>query len=172
MAAVLHFMCGKMAAGKSTLARALAHEHLAVLICEDIWLQRLFPVEITNFEDYLTYSERLKSVLALHVRDLLKQGTSVVLDFPANVPAARSWVRGIFEAAEAAHVLHFVDTPENRCLEQLHKRNREKPEGSMEMTMEQFHDITKLFQAPLPSEGFRLQYHVSAEEPSLLRCAN
>ena len=34
MAPTLHFMCGKMAAGKSTLARKLAEQHDAILICD------------------------------------------------------------------------------------------------------------------------------------------
>ena len=36
MAPTLHFMCGKMAAGKSTLAKKLAEQHGAILICEDL----------------------------------------------------------------------------------------------------------------------------------------
>jgi len=43
MAPTLHFMCDKMAAGKSTLSRRLAEQHEAVLICEDIRLQQLYP---------------------------------------------------------------------------------------------------------------------------------
>lgn len=159
MAATLHFMCGKMAAGKSTLARSLATGQRAVLICEDIWLQRHYPVEISSFDDYLRYSHRLQKVVAPHVRDLLLQGHSVVLDFPANVPAARAWVRGIFAEAGAEHCLHFVDTPDQRCIEQLDRRNREQPEGSMAMTVEQFHQITALFVAPAAEEGFRIQYY-------------
>lgn len=155
--ATLHFLCGKMAAGKTTLSRRLAAEHQALLICEDLWLQRMYPVEIATFEDYLLYSERLKTVVAPHVTELLAKGLSVVMDFPANVPAARLWVRSIFEAANANHLLHFVNTPNERCIEQLQKRNREKPEGSMEMTVEQFEYVTSLFIAPQEAEGFRIQ---------------
>lgn len=157
MSATLHFLCGKMAAGKTTLSRQLAAEHQAVLICEDLWLQRMYPVEITTFEDYLHYSERLKTLVAPHVTELLSKDVSVVMDFPANVPVARLWVRSIFEAANANHLLHFVNTPNERCIEQLQKRNREKPEGSMEMTVEQFEYVTSLFIAPQEAEGFRIQ---------------
>lgn len=157
MKPTLHFLCGKMAAGKTTLSRQLAVEHQAVLICEDLWLQRMYPVEIATFEDYLLYSARLKTVVAPHVTELLAKGLSVVMDFPANVPAARLWMRSIFEAANANHLLHFVNTPNERCIEQLQKRNREKPEGSMEMTVEQFEYITSLFIAPEEGEGFRIQ---------------
>ncbi len=153
----LHFLCGKMASGKTTLSRKLAEQQNAILICEDIWLQQMFPTEIANFDDYLRCSKRLKAVVAPHVAELLSKGVSVVLDFPANVPAARNWVRGIFESAKAAHVLHFVDTPNERCIRQLQKRNQEKPPGSMEMTIEQFETITSLFVAPDTSEGFNVR---------------
>jgi predicted kinase len=39
----LHFMCGKAGAGKSTLSKALALQHDAALICEDIWLGQALP---------------------------------------------------------------------------------------------------------------------------------
>jgi predicted kinase len=157
MGPTLHFLCGKMPSGKTTLAKRLAAEHSAVLICWDIWLQRMFPVEISSFDDFLKYSARLKTVMAPHITELLSKRLLVVLDFPANVPEARSWVRSIFEGADADHILHFVDTPNERCLEQLQKRNRERPEGSAEMTVEQFESITSLFIAPLPSEGFTIK---------------
>jgi predicted kinase len=39
----LFFLCGKMAAGKSTLARELAQKHDAVLLVQDEFLVKLFP---------------------------------------------------------------------------------------------------------------------------------
>jgi hypothetical protein len=81
----LHFLCGKMAAGKSTLSKKLAAGFDAVLICEDLWLSRLYGNEIHTFDDYLKYSARLKEVLSPLVLDLLRLGNSVVLDFPGNV---------------------------------------------------------------------------------------
>ncbi len=44
----LHFLCGKLASGKTTLAQQIAKENHAVLISEDIWLSKLFPGEIIN----------------------------------------------------------------------------------------------------------------------------
>jgi predicted kinase len=158
-APTLHFLCGKMAAGKTTLARHLSSEYHAVLVCEDIWLQRLYPEEITDFDSYLKYSARLKSVVGPHVEAMLKHGLSIVLDYPANTLRARAWVWEIFEAAQANHVLHFVDTPNDRCLEQLERRNQEKPVGSVEMSAEQFEAITVLFVAPQKHEGFKVRLY-------------
>lgn len=39
----LHFVSGKLASGKTTLARRIAREQHAVLISEDLWLSRLYP---------------------------------------------------------------------------------------------------------------------------------
>src|SRR5690606_15680641 len=109
--------------------------------------------------DYLKYSRRLKNVVAPHVQELLSSGLSVVLDFPANVPEARQWIRSIFEAANANHLLHFIDAPNRLCIDQMQKRNREKPEGSMETTVEQFEYITSFFKPPQPEEGFSIKVY-------------
>lgn len=155
--ATLHFMCVKMASGKGTLSRRLAERHGAVLICEDIWLQQLYPDEIPGFDDYLARARRLKAVIAPHVAQLLRAGVSVMMDFPANVPAQRAWFRALLDETGADHVMHFVDTPRARCIEQLHRRNRDKPPGSMAMTVEQFEAISALFVPPAPEEGFTIR---------------
>lgn len=158
----LHFFCGKMAAGKSTLSAKLAAELPAVLVCEDLWLSRLYPDEIVTFNDYLKYGARLKEVLAPHLVALLRQGSSLVLDFPGNVPAQRQWFRTIFEAAGADHVLHYVEVADAVCKEQLERRNRERPPGSKVMTEDEFDHITSFFVPPAAAEGFNVQRHLPA----------
>ena len=158
----LHFFCGKMAAGKSTRSAQLATELQAILVCEDLWLSRLYPDEIQTFNDYLKYAARLKEVLAPHLIVLLQQGNSVVLDFPGNVPAQRQWFRTIFEAADADHVLHYVEVSDDVCKTQLKRRNRERPPGSKVMTEYEFDHITSFFVAPGAAEGFNVQWHRSA----------
>ncbi len=58
--AKLLFFCGKMAAGKSTLARELAEREHAVLLVQDEFLERLFPGEIVDIQGFMKYSARLK----------------------------------------------------------------------------------------------------------------
>jgi len=96
---VLHLVCGKIAAGKSTLCEQLASASRSVLISEDFWLTRVYPGEISTLEDYVRCSERLKKAIGPHVVDLLGAGLSVVLDFPANTPGQRRWMRDLIEAA-------------------------------------------------------------------------
>ena len=87
--ATLHLMCGKIASGKSTLAKTLAVQHSAILLSEDKWLASLYPGAINSVTDYTGYSLRIRSVLGPLVVDMLECGVSVVLDFPANTIASR-----------------------------------------------------------------------------------
>jgi predicted kinase len=100
---VLHFFCGKMASGKTTLSKNLASDHNAILISEDIWLSKFYPEEISTFDDYLKYSSRLKPLVLQHVQEILVRGISVVLDFPGNIPSQRQWFRSIFESCASLH---------------------------------------------------------------------
>jgi shikimate kinase len=54
--AKLIFFCGKMAAGKSTLAKDLAQRENAVLFVQDEFLDSLFPGEITDIPGFVKCS--------------------------------------------------------------------------------------------------------------------
>ena len=155
---VLHMVCGKIGAGKSTLTRQLAAAPGMVLISEDAWLAALYPDEIRELPDYVRCAGRLKQAMAGHVADLLSAGMSVVLDFPANTVASRQWMRGIFEAAGAAHRLHFLDVPDAVCKERLRARNASGTHP-FETTDAQFDQISSHFAAPSPQEGFDVLRH-------------
>ena len=118
-AAKLIFLCGKMAAGKSSLARDLAERENAILLVQDQFLDSLYPGEITDIPGFVKCSSRLKNALEPHVCALLAKGISVVLDFPGNTKAQRAWFRGIFERANVEHELHFVDASDSLCKSQL-----------------------------------------------------
>ena len=153
----LHFFCGKMAAGKSTLAKELTEKYGAVLLSEDDWLLQLYPEEIIDIPGYLQYSTRLKKLLSGHIQVLLTRGLSVVLDFPGNTIDQRTWFRDIFEQADVSHVLHFVDVSDDICKRQLKKRSANKPDGAAFTTEAEFDAISKHFQAPTENEGFNIK---------------
>ena len=155
MTPMLHMVCGKIGAGKSTLAQRLAQAPATVLISEDAWLDALYPGEIRELPDYVRTSGRLKKAMADHVGALLAAGVSVVLDFPANTASNRAWARGIFERAGAAHTLHFLDVPDAVCKARLHARNA-SGEHPFETTEAQFDLITSHFAAPSHEEGFHV----------------
>lgn len=151
--ATLHLLCGKIAAGKSTLAAQLATAPGTVLISEDRWLARLYPGEIRSLSDYVRCSERLHEAVGGHVVDLMRLGVSVVLDFPANTVVARAWMRSLFEQAGAAHRLHLLDVADETCRERLRKRNAA---GTHDFAPSEadFALITHHFVPPSAAEGF------------------
>lgn len=155
---VLHMVCGKIAAGKSTLTQRLAAKPTTVLISEDTWLATLYPGEIRELPDYVRASGRLKAAMADHVAALLAAGVSVVLDFPANTVANRAWARGIFEKAGAAHRLHFLDVPDEVCKQRLRARNASGTHA-FETSDAQFELISSHFMPPSPDEGFEVVRH-------------
>ena len=89
----MYFLCGKIAAGKSTLARRLASRPATLLITEDHWTSNLFADDLKTIDDYSRYSARLRAAMGPHVVDILRQGLSVVLDFQANTVGVRTWMR-------------------------------------------------------------------------------
>jgi predicted kinase len=155
---VLYLLCGKIAAGKSTLANRLAARPATVLISEDYWNSNLFPGELNSIEDYSRYSKRVRSTMGPHVVSLLKAGMSVVLDFHANTLASRSWMRGIFETANAAHELHFLDVSNETCKRRLKERNS-AGEHPYQVSESDYEIFTSYFVPPAPDEGFNVIVH-------------
>lgn len=155
----LLFLCGKMAAGKSTLAQELAYNEGAVLLVQDEFLAKLFPGEIVDIPTFVKYSSRLKEALEPHICAMLARELSVVLDFPANTKSQRAWFRRLFELAGVTHELHFVDASDELCKRQLRERSRNLPAGSAFTSEAEFEAITAYFQAPSDEEGFNVVRH-------------
>ncbi len=154
----LHLVCGKIAAGKSTLCRALATQPLTIRLAEDDWLPRLFPGEIHTLEDYRRCSARLRDAVAPHVVALLGSGMSVVLDFPANTLATRAWAMTLIRDAGVDHRLHFLDVSDAVCKARLRARNA-SGEHPYQTDDAQFDQFTRHFVAPGDAEGFRVIRH-------------
>lgn len=158
--ATLHFICGKAASGKTTLARELAARHSAVLFCEDEWLT-LLEAKIENLADFARHSKRLRAALAPLALRLLKLGISIVFDFAGNTPKDRAWVRSIFECADSDHVLHSIVASDELCKTRLRLRNETKPEGLYygTVTENQFEAVTRYFIPPNDQEKFYVIYY-------------
>jgi predicted kinase len=154
----LHLLCGKIASGKSTLAKALSAEQSVILLSEDQWLSRLYPEQIRSVADYVRLARQLRNVAGPLVVDLLKAGVTVVLDFPANTPADRQWLRGLADDAQASHCLHFIDIDDDTCRARLHRRN-ERGEHDFAATDAEFDLITSYFQPPNEQEGLDVVVH-------------
>lgn len=159
----LHILCGKIAAGKSTLAAQLRSLPETVLVAEDVWLDALFSDQLNSLSDYGRCSSKLRSVMGPHISALLNAGVSVVLDFPANTVEQRNWMRGIVERTDASHQLHVLTVSDEVCLARLRARNAQG-DHPFAVTEAQFHQFTRHFVAPSPDEGFNLVVHDDARD--------
>jgi predicted kinase len=157
--ATLFVFCGKMAAGKSTLARAIAAREHAVLLEQDAFIIALFPGMITDVLTYVEYAGRLTKALTPHVRALLTMGVPVVLDFPGNTRSQRAWFRTLLEGTGATHELHVIEASDELCKRQLRERSKHLPPGTPWTTDADFELITAFFQPPADDEGFTVVRH-------------
>ena len=160
--ATLYFMCGKMAAGKSTMSKEFARTNDAVLLNQDDWLAALYSGEILNIADYVRCSGRLRDALTPHIVALLTRGTSVVLDHPGNTRKQRQWFRDLFQRANVPHELHFIDASDDTCKRQLKQRSAALPAGAAWTTDVEFDAITAFFRAPADDENFNVIRHKRA----------
>lgn len=151
--ATLHMLCGKIAAGKSTLSARLGEGEKTIVISEDRWIDQLYAPELKTLADFFERCERLRATLSPHVVALLRAGVSVVLDFHANTVRSRRWMRALFEEAEASHQLHFLDVPDEVCRSRMHAR---KAAGGDGLSDAEFDHVTSSFVAPDRSEGFNV----------------
>lgn len=158
----LHLVCGKVAAGKSTLCNRLAAHPATLLVSEDRWMKRLFGPELHSVEDYIRFSARLREVVGPHIDDVLRAGLSVVMDFPANTVANRQWMRDIFESASVAHVLHYLEASDEMCKARMHARYA-RGEHEFLVTDDQFDLITSYFAPPTMTEGFNVVTYRDAD---------
>lgn len=155
---VLHLMTGKIASGKSTLAKSLAAEQSAILLSEDQWLSRLYPDQIKSITDYVRFARQIREVVGPLVIDLLRAGVTVVLDFPANTPQDRQWLRGLADVAEVSHCVHYIEVDDDTCRARLHLRNQ-RGEHEFAATDAEFDLITSYFREPVEGEGLLIEVH-------------
>lgn len=156
--ATLHLLCGKIASGKSTLAKELATPPNTVIISEDDWLAYLFPGEINTLEDYVRCAANLRNAIGPHVSALLRAGVSVVLDIPANTVATRKWMKSLFDGVQSEHLLHLLETTDADCMTRLRARNAAGPHA-FSVCDKDFEIITGYFVAPRQEEGFNIVRH-------------
>ena len=154
----LRLLCGKIAAGKSTLTKCLAARPATVLISEDHWHSTLYPDEIRTIEDYARDSARVRAAMRPRVVSLLKAGLSVVLDFQANTLAVRGWMRTLIDGSDATHELHFLDIPDETCKRRLRERNA-TGEHPYQPTDADYDLFTRHFVPPSADEGFNEVVH-------------
>ena len=115
------------------------------------------PATLLISEDYWTstLSARLRAAMAPHIADILRQGLSVVLDFPANTVCQRAWMKSLIAEEGVPHELHHLDVPDAICKQRLFQRDA-SGEHQFQVSDEEFVQFTSYFVPPRPGEGFNV----------------
>jgi predicted kinase len=129
-----------------------------LLISEDHWTSKLFSGDLRTIDDYGRFSTRLRAAMGPHIVDILQQGHSVVLDFPANTVSNRNWMRSLITQANVAHELHLIDVPDTICKQRLRERNA-VGEHPFHVSKAEYDLFTSYFVPPGPNEGFNVVVH-------------
>ena len=160
----LYLLCGKIAAGKSTLAHQLAARPATLLISEDHWTSTLFADDLKTIEDYTKYSARLRAAMTPHIVAILGKGLSIVLDFPAHTLRQRAWMRELIDLAKVDHELHVLDTPDAICKQRLRQRNS-SGEHPFQVSDAEYEQFTRYYVPPTGDEGFNVVVHKPSTSP-------
>ncbi|MCE2516358.1 MAG: ATP-binding protein [Alphaproteobacteria bacterium] len=145
---LLIFFCGKMGAGKTTLARKMVKEKQGILISEDDLLSTFYPNKISTVHDYKKHSDLIKPVVENLVQQLLEKGLTVILDFPANTRNQRHWLKSISDGVDAPHICFVLDVADDVCLQRVLERAHPHTD-----TEEMFTAMGLVFVDPKDEEG-------------------
>jgi predicted kinase len=125
---------------------------------EDHWTSSLFAGDLRTIDDYGRFSARLRAAMGPHIVDILRQGLSIVLDFPANTVSNRNWMRSSISEANVAHELHLLDVPDTICRQRLRERNQ-GGKHPFQVTEAEYDLFTSYFVPPGAGEGFNVVVH-------------
>ena len=157
-AAKLIFLCGEMAAGKSTLARELAKRENAVLLVQDEFLEALFPGEITDLPEFVKCSSRLRNAHHMSAVSCREASPSCWISRVIQ-KVQRAWFHELIDRTNAEHELHFIDASDVLCKGQPADRSKSLPAGAPWTTEAEFAAITAYFQPPSEDEHFNVVRH-------------
>ena len=149
--ATLYLMVGLPCSGKTTLARALEHQHSALRLTPDEWHIRLFGQDAEDPEH--DGRHRLIETLQWDVASrALALGIDVILDFGFWAREEREDYRSRARQLGASSEVHFLDVPEGELLRRLAQRNAQPSALAFHIPEEMMRPWIASFQKPTLEE--------------------
>ncbi len=149
--ATLHLMVGLPCSGKTTLARKLEAERMALRLTPDEWHVRLFGQDVDAPEHDARHS-LIEALLWEVASRALALGTNVILDFGFWAREEREDFRWRAQQLGVSSEVHFLDVPEAELLRRLTARNRQPSAAVFKIPAEKLKLWLAVFQAPTQDE--------------------
>ena len=147
---VLYLTVGLPGSGKTTWARRVAEEEGILRLTPDEWMAPLF-----NDSDADGRRDILEGRMIWVAHEVLRSGSSVVLDFGCWSPEERYAIRAIAESAGARFVLQHMSIPEDERRARARERWQTAPEATFPMSD---HDHDRFLALCVPPSGAELSY--------------
>jgi predicted kinase len=128
--ATLHLLHGFTGAGKTTFARKLERELLALRFTPDEWIVQLYgnnPPE----EDFSECLDRVTNLIWQLTMQLLRSDRDVILDFGFWSRSSRDEARSKAKAAGASIKLYWLWCAEETMRQRVLKRSADLPAGAL-----------------------------------------
>ena len=145
----LHLLVGLPCSGKSTYAQAMQAEFPSVILNADSWELALFG-SIFPSERHEMVHDQLEKLLWGLGQEILRQGTSVVLDFGFWGREERDYYRRAAGNLGFCFMIHYLDTPLEAVRERVASRSAKENEFNIS-----FEDIlawSRIFEPPIPDD--------------------
>jgi predicted kinase len=145
--AALYLTVGLPGSGKTTWARRVAGEEGILRLTPDEWMAPLF-----NDSDANGRRDILEGHLIWVAHEVLRSGSSVILDFGCWSPEERYAIRAIAESTGARFVLHHLSINEDERRARARVRWETAPETTFAMSDEDHDRFSALCLPPSPAE--------------------
>lgn len=162
--ATLHLICGLPCAGKTTFAKRLEQEQLALRLTPDEWHIRLFGQDVKE-EEHDGRHDLIETMLWEVAARVLTLGVNVILDFGFWSQSERKEYRSRAAKLGASSEVHFLDVSEKVLLARLAVRNAHLPPNTFLVSKAQLKAWTRLFQPPTRAELKRWEIERNVNEP-------
>jgi len=155
--AKLHLIIGPVGSGKSTLAMKLSETNSAVRLVLDEWMAVLFGDDERPAEDriewYVARTQRCLEQIWQVTQDLMRVGTSVVLEVGLIQSDPRRQFYDLIDDAGFDHTVYVVDAARDVRRERVLRRNVDRGETfSVEVPPEFFELASDLWEPPSETE--------------------
>ena len=151
----LFLLCGLPGSGKTTLAKKLESEELAIRLCPDDWILAIVENQ-NNIPERDKLREPMELLLWKMAQSLLKLGVNVILENGFWAKEERDSYRDIGKSLGVKVELHFLDAPFEVLLKRVRERNSDP--DKFRVTEEKMQEGYTVFQPPTPEEGQTYDY--------------